>query len=114
MRVLGGGDAIGVHGEGPIQGWGGARARAEHTVGMQREGPTQVRLKALGARARVERTPKIQPMSVTLDVSKLSGWLNADATCRVGRRACDMRSEVWAGGGGRAWAGGSARAACTG
>ena len=28
-------------------------------------------------------------MSVTLDVSKLSGWLNADAYCRFGRRACD-------------------------
>eukprot|EP00964_Phaeocystis_antarctica_P011495 scaffold6358_cov55-Phaeocystis_antarctica.AAC.2 len=53
------------------------------------------------------------PMSVTLDVSKLSGWLNADAPCRVERRACTMRGDVWAGGG-RAWAGGSARAACTG
>ena len=28
-------------------------------------------------------------MSVTLDVSKLSGWLNASADCRVERRACD-------------------------
>ena len=28
-------------------------------------------------------------MSLTLDVSKLSGWLNAYATCRVERRACD-------------------------
>ena len=92
MRALGDGDTVGVHGEGPIQGWGGARARAEHTVGMQREGPTQVRLKALGARARVERTPKIQPMSVTLDVSKLSAWLNADAYCRVERRACGVGS----------------------
>eukprot|EP00964_Phaeocystis_antarctica_P062121 scaffold37175_cov53-Phaeocystis_antarctica.AAC.2 len=27
-------------------------------------------------------------MSVTLDVSKLSGWLNAVASCRVERRAC--------------------------
>eukprot|EP00964_Phaeocystis_antarctica_P031104 scaffold17599_cov43-Phaeocystis_antarctica.AAC.3 len=51
-------------------------------------------------------------MFVTLDVSKLSGWLNADAYCRVGRREYDMRGEVWAGGG-RAWAGGSARAPCT-
>eukprot|EP00964_Phaeocystis_antarctica_P032604 scaffold18456_cov30-Phaeocystis_antarctica.AAC.1 len=35
-------------------------------------------------------------MSVTLDVSKLSGWLNADADCRVARRAYDaggMRAE---------------------
>ena len=28
-------------------------------------------------------------MSVTLDVSRLSGWLNATAFCRVERRACD-------------------------
>ena len=27
-------------------------------------------------------------MSMTLDVSKLSGWLNADAYCRVERSAC--------------------------
>eukprot|EP00964_Phaeocystis_antarctica_P014122 scaffold7779_cov62-Phaeocystis_antarctica.AAC.2 len=28
-------------------------------------------------------------MSVTLEVSKLSGWLNPDAYCRVERRAYD-------------------------
>eukprot|EP00964_Phaeocystis_antarctica_P061150 scaffold36502_cov54-Phaeocystis_antarctica.AAC.1 len=28
-------------------------------------------------------------MVVTLNVSKLSGWLNADARCRVKRRAYD-------------------------
>ena len=48
------------------------------------------RLKAGGARARAERTPNICFMSVTLDVSKLSGWLNADAYFRVERRACDV------------------------
>ena len=42
-----------------------------------------------GARARAERTWNMTPMFVTLDVSKLSGWLNADACCRVERRACD-------------------------
>ena len=36
-------------------------------------------------RARAERTENMYPMSVTLDVSKLSGWLNADAYCRVER-----------------------------
>ena len=36
-------------------------------------------------------------MSVTLDVSKLSGWLNFDATYRVERRAYDAEREVWAG-----------------
>eukprot|EP00964_Phaeocystis_antarctica_P055028 scaffold32357_cov53-Phaeocystis_antarctica.AAC.2 len=33
-------------------------------------------------------------MSVTLDVSKLSGWLNADANCRVERRAYDAERGV--------------------
>jgi len=35
------------------------------------------------ARAREERTSNILRMSVTLDRSKLSGWLNASAFCRV-------------------------------
>ena len=47
------------------------------------------RLKAVGARARAERTPNMLYMVVTLDVSKLSGWLNFVANCRVERRACD-------------------------
>ena len=47
----------------------------------------RARLKAGGARARAERTPNICSMVVTLDVSKLSGWLNASAPCRVERRA---------------------------
>ena len=49
----------------------------------------RARLKAVGARARAERTENMAPMFVTLDVSKLSGWLNAYACCRVERRACD-------------------------
>ena len=36
-----------------------------------------------------KRTMNMPSMSVTLEVSKLSGWLNADAPCRVERRACD-------------------------
>ena len=32
-------------------------------------------------RARAERTRNMYFMSVTLDVSKLSGWLNARASC---------------------------------
>ena len=50
----------------------------------------RARLKAVGARARAERTLNMDRMVVTLDVSKLSGWLNADAPCRVERRACDV------------------------
>ena len=52
-----------------------------------REGRTQ----GWGGRARAERTENMACMLVTLDVSKLSGWLNADANCRVERRACDVR-----------------------
>ena len=48
---------------------GGASSREALTVEAQ-------------GRARAERTPNMFPMSVTLDVSKLSGWLNADARCR--------------------------------
>ena len=36
----------------------------------------------LGARARAERTLNMAYMLVTLEVSKLSGWLNALAICR--------------------------------
>ena len=53
----GGGGASGVHGEGPTQG--------------------------VRVRARAKRTSNICFMSVTLEVSKLTGWLNADAPCRV-------------------------------
>ena len=46
-------------------------------------------MKAGRARACTERTWNMPSMVVTLDVSKLSGWLNADASCRVERRAFD-------------------------
>ena len=42
-----------------------------------------------GYRACAERTANMAYMVVTLDVSKLSGWLNAVAYCRVERRAYD-------------------------
>ena len=55
----------------------------------------------------MERTESIFCMFVTLDVSKLSGWLNADALCQVGRRAYDAgRSACWEGA--REWGGGVA------
>ena len=53
--------------------------------GMHGEGPIQV----CGPRARAERTLNMLLMSVTLDVSKLSGWLKTDAPYRVERRAYD-------------------------
>ena len=61
-------------------------ARCRVPVGRRR----RARLMAGGGRARAERTANIFCMVVTLDVSKLSGWLNADAPCRVERRACDV------------------------
>ena len=38
-------------------------------------------------RARAERTINMDCMFVTLDVWRLSDWLNADAPCRVKREA---------------------------
>ena len=32
----------------------------------------------------------MSPMFVNLEVTKLSAWLNADASCRVERRACEV------------------------
>ena len=49
----------------------------------------RVQLEAGGKRVCAECTSNMYFMPVTLDASKLSGWLNADAYCRVERRACD-------------------------
>jgi hypothetical protein len=51
-------------------------------------------------RARAERTLNMPLMSVTLDVSKLSGWLNADARCRRSRKEAThaVRGLGWPGG----------------
>ena len=62
VRALGSGSASGVHGEGRLKRLWGLRARAERTLNMD-------------------------CMSATLDVSRLSGWLNALASCRVEREA---------------------------
>ena len=66
----------------------------------------RARLKAVGARARAERTANMPHMVVTLDVSNLSTWLNADAACRAERRGHAMREEVRPPGGVRALGGG--------
>jgi hypothetical protein len=86
--------------------WGGGGTQAACTE--------KARLKAWGPRARAERTPNMLYMVVTLEVSKLSGWLKADACCRVegeGMRCGGGRCEP---GGGRAWCGGGTQEACTG
>ena len=49
-------------------------------------------------RARAERTLNMYAMSVTLDVSKLSGWLNADTYCRESKGGYTVRCEVRVGG----------------
>ena len=47
-------------------------------------------------------------MSVTLDVSKLSGWLNADACCRESKAGHTVRDGLRAGGRERGGAGATA------
>ena len=44
------------------------------------------------SRACAVRTVKMLSMFFKLDVSKVSGWLNLCAYCRVGRKACDCRA----------------------
>ena len=51
----------------------------------------------LGAGHGEKRTQNMPLMSVTLDVSKLSGWLNADATCPGSEGVHTVRGEVCAG-----------------
>ena len=72
-RVWGSGSASGVHVEGPA-------------------------VKAGRARACAERTANMENMLVTLEVSKLSGWLNVYADCRVESKTCDAGRGV-----GRGW-----------
>ena len=62
--------------------------------------------------ARLGRTANMKLMVVTLDVSRLSGWLNADAPCRVAPR--HVGGDTGGLGGARARGGGVAvHAACT-
>ena len=66
------------------------------------KGPTQ----GLGGRARAERTLNMPYMTVTLEVSKLSGWFSFCAPCQPKRGACDMGR----GAGGEAVGSGAAQA----
>eukprot|EP00964_Phaeocystis_antarctica_P039604 scaffold22650_cov55-Phaeocystis_antarctica.AAC.5 len=70
---------------------GGRGPAAAHERHARREGPA---VKAGGARACAGRTENMAFISVTLDMSKLSGWLNADAPCRVESRAYDAQRGV--------------------
>ena len=62
-------------------------------AGRQKGVLVRLRLK-IGRKARAVRTRNMVFMDLTLDVSKLSGWLNAFASCRVERRACYARRGV--------------------
>jgi hypothetical protein len=57
----------------------------------------------IGGRTRAEHTENMYPMFVTLDVSRLSDWLNVFADCRVEREAWEeggMQAGGRGGGGG--------------
>jgi hypothetical protein len=89
-----------VCGPGGGRAWGGGGASGMHG------GRPDSRL--VGARARAKRTANMRFMLVTLEVSKLSGWLNTRASCRVeGKGTCDAGRGCGPGGG-RAWGGGGA------
>jgi len=53
----------------------------------------------LGVRARAERTWNMPAMVVTLEVSKLSGWLKARACCRVEGKGMQCGARCGLGGG---------------
>ena len=60
--------------------------------GEVRAGPgsrRSVRLRRRKERAG-KRTKNMPDMIVTLEVSRLSAWLNVDALCRVERKACGV------------------------
>ena len=65
-----------------------------------------------GAGHREEHTWNMVCMDLTLDVSKLSGWLNANAPCRESKEGHAVRGEVYGSGGSRQWTT-AVHAACT-
>jgi hypothetical protein len=106
------------------QGRNGTERRVNQERARRACGP---QLRSVGRRRRRKRTKNMKPMSVTLEVSKLSGWLKAAAPCRVqsdghptkghawhgdvahrgkgGPAACSARVRVWPSSG--VWAGGA-------
>ena len=61
----------------------GRKARQLKGVGYSSGHADDPRMVGCGGRARAaERTQNMELMSVTLDVSKLTGWLKAAAACR--------------------------------
>jgi len=74
----------------PGRAGGGGRPRRTQRAG-------RARLQTVGAGHGEERTWNMLYMSVTLEVSKLSGWLNADADCREPKGRHTVRDDVRAG-----------------
>eukprot|EP00964_Phaeocystis_antarctica_P086599 scaffold54860_cov49-Phaeocystis_antarctica.AAC.2 len=70
---------------------GGGRRRARGARSVQGRGLNC----RLGAGHGEERTSNMRPMFMTLEVSKLSGWLNALANCRESKGGHTVRCEVW-------------------
>ena len=68
----------------------------------------------MGAGHGEERTQNMYSMVVTLEVSKLSGWLNADAPCRESNGGHTMGSEVQGTGSGGRRRTNAVHAACRG
>jgi len=62
--------------------WGVVAAHKRHARARPDSRP-------VGAKGTAECAKNMRYMSVTLEVSKLSGWLKADACCQVEGRACD-------------------------
>ena len=76
----------------------GRRERAWGSGSTSGAHAERTRLEGSGGRVRAaERTENIQRISVTLDVSKFTGWLKAHVACRVESRACDEGRGVRAG-----------------
>ena len=65
----------------------GAAERRRRKRYMQGKGPTV----GVGCMVRSGRTQNMLYMSVTLEVSRLNGWLNADAPCGVAGGIVDRR-----------------------
>ena len=59
-------------------------------------GASVARTRRTGDRRAGERTENMANMSVTLEVSKLSGWLNALAYCRESKEGHVVPGEVYA------------------
>ena len=69
---------------------GGAVAAAR--AACKGEGPTG----GWGAGHAAERTANMALMSVTMDVSRLSGWLNASAPCAESKGSHEKERGMWA------------------